>query len=195
MDSQVKYMLSYLADSSRCMANIESDATLQKIVLEVAGECVYALKSGRKLLFIGNGGSAADCQHMAGEYVSRFNFERSGLAAIALTTDTSILTAIGNDYGYENVFKRQLEALACPGDVLFAYSTSGTSKNILKAIEACHNLGVITVLLTGNRPESMKVPSDYIIQIPHESTPHIQEGHGVIGHLICGLVEKLYYNK
>ena len=188
-------MSNYLSEAIGCMQLIESDVDLQNTVLEVVYVCADALKRGKKLLFIGNGGSAADCQHMAGEYVSRFNFDRNGLAAIALTTDTSILTAIGNDYGYENIFKRQLEALSCPGDVLFAYSTSGTSKNILKAIDACHGLGVITVFLTGNKPEAMKVHCDYRIRVPHESTPHIQEGHAVLGHLICGLVERLYYNK
>ena len=188
-------MSSYLSEVLNCMTQIESDKALQRTVMQVAQVCADALKSGRKLLFIGNGGSAADCQHMAGEYVSRFNFDRKGLAAVALTTDTSILTAIGNDYGYENVFQRQLEALSCEGDVLFAYSTSGTSKNILRAIDVCKDLGVVTIFLTGNRPEAMGVHCDYRIQIPSDLTPHIQEGHEVLGHLICGLVERLYFEK
>lgn len=148
-----------------------------------------ALRSGKKLLFAGNGGSAADSQHMAAEYVSRFNFDRPGLSAIALTTDTSILTAIGNDYGFDKLFSRQIEALGSEGDVFFAYSTSGKSKNILAGLESAREKGLVTIGFTGIDPSEMSSLCDLIISAPTKHTPRIQECHAVIGHAVCAAIE------
>ena len=150
---------------------------------------IAALKAGRKLLFCGNGGSAADAQHWAGELVSRFHYDRPGLPAIALTTDSSILTAIGNDYGYERVFARQVEALGVAGDVLVAISTSGNSPNVVAAIEAARAQGLATIGFTGQGGGLMATLCDVCIRIPSTSTPRIQEGHEVLGHALCALIE------
>lgn len=159
-------------------------------VERIAQVCCSALRAGNKILFAGNGGSAADAQHLAGELVSRFNFDRPGLAAFALTTDTSVLTAIGNDYGYEKVFARQLNAVGNRGDVFFAISTSGRSPNIQKALEEGRRKGIVTVGMTGKSGGDMPPFCDYCIRIPVAETPKIQEGHIVIGHIICGLIER-----
>lgn len=170
---------------------LAGDASICAAVAEVADLVVDRLQAGRKLLVCGNGGSAADAQHWAGELVSRFYYDRPGLPAIALTTDSSILTAIGNDYGYERVFARQVEALGQSGDVLFAISTSGRSPNILTALRAAREKGMATVGFTGNGPGSaeMEPLCDLLIRVPSASTPRIQEGHEVLGHTICALVE------
>lgn len=155
-----------------------------------AGEiCIDAYKKGKKTLLAGNGGSAADAQHIAGELVSRFNFDRPGLPSIALTTDSSILTAIGNDYGYERLFARQIEALAAEGDVFIGISTSGNSPNILEALIACKEKGVYTIGLTGESGGKMNELCDICIKVPSSHTPRIQEAHITIGHIICSLVE------
>ncbi len=175
------------------MALMSADTELQQTVGRIARACVAALKSGGKVLFCGNGGSAADAQHLAGEFVSRFNFDRPALAGIALTTDTSVLTAIGNDYGYERVFERQVQALGRPGDVLVGISTSGRSKNVLLALEAGRKAGMVTVGFTGNQREAIEQRVDHCVRIPSRSTPKIQEGHIVCGHALCGLVETLMF--
>jgi D-sedoheptulose 7-phosphate isomerase len=142
-------------------------------------------------MFAGNGGSAADAQHLAGEFVSRFNFDRPGMAGLALTTDTSVLTAIGNDYGFEKVFSRQIEAVARPGDVLVALTTSGRSPNVLLAVDAARARGVVTVAMTGTRAlETALVNAcDHCIVVPATETPRVQEMHIVVGHALCGIVE------
>jgi D-sedoheptulose 7-phosphate isomerase len=150
---------------------------------------VAALRRGNKLMFAGNGGSAADAQHWAGELVSRFYFDRPGLPAIALTTDTSILTAIGNDYGYDYVFARQVEALGSAGDVLLAISTSGNSKNIVRAIGAARAKGIHVIGFTGSAGGAMAELCDICFRMPSSETPKIQEGHEFVGHLLCGLIE------
>ena len=165
------------------------DKGLQGLVVQAVQLAVEALKRGNKLFFAGNGGSAADAQHWAGELVSRFYFDRPGLAAVALTTDTSILTAIGNDYGYDYVFARQIEALAHAGDVFFAISTSGNSKNILRAVEAARARGVKTIGFTGQSGGAMVAQCDLCFKVPSGETPRIQEGHEFLGHLLCGLIE------
>lgn len=170
-----------------------SDELLISSTQLVADVCINALNSGNKILLAGNGGSAADCQHIAGELVSRFEFDRPGLPAMALTVDSSILTAIGNDYGYEKLFERQLQSLANPGDVFFAYSTSGKSPNILKALEFAKINGIQSVGFTGNRQCPMKDLCDYLLEIPSSETPRIQEGHLVLGHIICGLIENAIF--
>jgi D-sedoheptulose 7-phosphate isomerase len=170
----------------RLAASVAIAAELEKI----ANACCAALRAGRKIIFAGNGGSAAEAQHLAGELIGRFKFDRPGLAALALTTDASSLTAIGNDYGYECVFARQLDALGVAGDVFFALSTSGTSPNVLRGLEAGRRKGLVTVGLTGDAGGAMLPLCDYCIRIPSLDTPQIQEGHLVAGHIVCGLIER-----
>lgn len=168
------------------MAN---DQALRAQIGEAVALCVSALKAGKKILFAGNGGSAADAQHWAGELVSRFYYDRPGLPAIALTTDTSILTAIGNDYGYDYTFARQIEALGQEGDVFVAISTSGRSKNIMRALDASEVKGVHVIGFTGQSGGDMVDRCAICFRIPSDETPRIQEGHEFIGHLLCGLIE------
>jgi D-sedoheptulose 7-phosphate isomerase len=171
------------------MERIAADENLEAEIEAVAKACCAALRAGNKILFAGNGGSAADAQHLAGELVSRFQFDRPGLAAFALTTDTSVLTAIGNDYGYDRVFARQVNAVGTQGDVFIAISTSGRSPSILRALEEGKGKGLITVGLTGAAGGEMPPLCDYCIRVPASETPKIQEGHIVLGHILCGLIE------
>lgn len=162
--------------------------------LQEAAETVRdALGAGNKLLLAGNGGSAADAQHIAGELISRFNFDRGPLPAIALTTDTSVLTAIGNDYGYEHLFARQIRGLGRSGDVFLGISTSGRSPNILAGLEAARQAGMRTIGLTGNKPNRMSDLCDVCVRVPHSSTPFIQQVHITAGHIICNIVEKALF--
>ena len=172
------------------MSRMLADEMLVGLVEQAATTCISALQNGGKILLAGNGGSAADAQHIAGELVSRFAFDRPGLPAIALTTDTSILTAIGNDYGYDYLFARQIESHGQAGDVFIGYSTSGRSANVIRAFEAAKQRGLKTVGLTGSRLGQMSELCDVLLAVPSEATPKIQEGHLVIGHLICGLIEQ-----
>lgn len=154
--------------------------------VEVICKC---LRSQNKVLLAGNGGSAADAQHIAGEFVSRFNYDRPGLAAFALTVDTSIMTAIGNDYGYDKLFSRQVQAVGLPGDIFWAYSTSGKSVNIVAAMKTAKEAGLTVIGLTGANGWVNPELCDIEIKIPSTETPKIQEGHLLLGHIICGLVE------
>ncbi len=154
---------------------------------------IEALENGRKIMFCGNGGSAADSQHLAAELVSRLNFDRPGLAALALTTDSSVLTAIGNDYGYERIFARQVEAIADKGDVLVAISTSGRSRNIIEALKTAASRGVIRIGLTGRDGRDMTGLCDQMINIPTSETQKIQEGHIIFGHIFCALIERAMF--
>lgn len=187
------FIASQLDQSLRMMTALHADTTLRSGLQAAAEACIQCLRGGGKLLFAGNGGSAADAQHMAGEFVSRFAFDRPGLAAVALTTDTSILTAIGNDYGYEQLFSRQVQALGRRGDVLFVYSTSGKSPNILRALAAGREAGLTTIGLTGNRGGPMAELCDLLLEVPSDDTPKVQEGHLVLGHIFCGLVERAMF--
>ena len=153
------------------------------------GLLIDRYEAGHKLLIAGNGGSAADAQHIAAEFVSRFNFDRPGLPALALTTDTSILTAVGNDYGYDQLFRRQIEANGVAGDVFLGISTSGNSPNILQALEGARLKGITTIGLTGQQGGSMRELCDHCLCVPSGDTPRIQEAHILIGHTICGMVE------
>ena len=188
-------ILKHLSETQGVVQAMMADTRLIACMESVAQACIAALKAGNKLLFMGNGGSAADSQHLAGELVSRFAFDRPGLPAFALTTDTSVLTAIGNDYGYERLFARQVEAVGKAGDVLFGFSTSGKSPNILLAFEAARALGMIRVGMTGNRGERITQVVDHCIEIPSPATPNIQEGHIVSGHIICGLIEEAMFTR
>ena len=176
----------------KTLANFKAmaeDAALRQQVVQAVTLCVAALRAGNKILFAGNGGSAADAQHWAGELVSRFYYDRPGLPAIALTTDTSILTAIGNDYGYDYTFARQIEALGQEGDVFVAISTSGRSKNILRALDASEQKGVRVIGFTGAHGGDMAERCEVCFKVPSSETPRIQEGHEFIGHLLCALIE------
>lgn len=180
-------------EAHRVLGLMRADAKLNATLAAAAQAVVASLKADGKVLFAGNGGSAADAQHMAGEFVSRFMFDRPGLAAVALTTDTSILTAIGNDYGYEKLFERQVQALGRKGDVLVTYSTSGKSPNILRALEAAKACGMVNIGFTGNRGGPMHELCDFVLATPSADTPKIQEGHLVMGHILCGLVERTMF--
>ena len=189
------YINAQIDEAQRVVSAMWADVALRASVASAAQACIVSLKAGGKVLFAGNGGSAADAQHMAGEFVSRFAFDRPGMAAIALTTDTSILTAIGNDYGYERLFERQVQALGRPGDVLVAYTTSGQSSNILRALEAARAQGMVTVGFTGNRGGPVIGLCDHLFAVPSAETPKIQEGHLVLGHILCGLVENAIFSR
>lgn len=168
------------------------DEGLLQNILKVAECCVRALKAGNKLLFAGNGGSAGDSQHLAAEIVGRYKFDRPGLPAIALTTDTSALTAIGNDYGYEAVFERQLQALGRAGDVFFGISTSGNSRNVLRALERAREMELVTVGLAGSGG-AIQTLCDHCLSVPSADTARIQECHIMIGQIICGYIEETMF--
>lgn len=185
-----QYIQDEISKSIAALERLSQDQHITGEVERIAQACCGALRAGHKILFAGNGGSAADAQHLAGELVSRFNFDRPGLAAFALTTDTSVLTAIGNDYGYDRVFARQLNAVGAEGDVFFAISTSGRSPSILRALEEGRSKGMVTVGFTGQGGGDMPPLCDYCLRIPSTATPKIQEGHIVLGHIICGLIER-----
>jgi D-sedoheptulose 7-phosphate isomerase len=179
----------YLADSAGVLERMRADPALQARVEAAASAWIGALSRGGKVLFCGNGGSAADAQHLAGELVSRFHYDRPGMAGIALTVDSSVLTAIGNDYGYDRVFARQVEALGVAGDVLVGISTSGRSPNVLRALEAARARDIATIGLTGRDGGPMAALCDIELRVPSDSTPLVQQGHMVIGHLLCALAE------
>jgi D-sedoheptulose 7-phosphate isomerase len=164
-------------------------------IAEVVGLVADALAKGRKLLIMGNGGSAADAQHFAAEIVGRFKMERRALPAIALTTDSSILTAVGNDYGFDHVFRRQVEAFAAAGDVVIGISTSGSSANVFAALMAAREIGCTTVGLLGRDGGTIAGISDIPLVVPVPDTPRVQEAHVTIIHIICELVEKRLFGK
>lgn len=183
------YVVRQMRAAQAVIEEMVGDSRLIRRVEEVAGACIQCLRAGGKILLAGNGGSAADAQHIAAELVSRFSYDRPGLAAVALTTDTSILTAVGNDYGFETLFSRQVKALGRHGDILVGYSTSGRSQNILNAFKAAREGGLVCVGLTGNRGGPMLELCDHILEVPSAETPKIQEGHLILGHTICGMIE------
>lgn len=187
------YITGQIQETQRVMSAMLADDSLLARVAAAAEACITSLNNGGKILLAGNGGSAADAQHIAGEFVSRFAFDRPGLPAIALTTDTSILTAIGNDYGYDKLFARQVQAHAQKGDVFIAYSTSGKSPNVIAALQEAKSRGVVCIGLTGNREGPMKELCEYYLDVPSADTPKIQEGHAVLGHILCGLVEQALF--
>lgn len=171
------------------------DHETMKTVSAVIDEVIAAYKRGNKTMLAGNGGSAADAQHIAAEFVSRFYFDRPGLPSIAFSSDPSIVTAIGNDYGYENLFLRQIEAQGKPGDIFFAITTSGKSPNVLKAVAKAKEMGIKTVALTSTKGADLGKLCDFAILAPSEITPKIQECHITIGHAICAGVEEALFKK
>jgi D-sedoheptulose 7-phosphate isomerase len=166
------------------------DRTFLAAVAKTGRIMAQALQSGNKVLFFGNGGSAADAQHLAAELTGRFMKERPALAALALTTNSSSVTALGNDYGFETIFARQIEGLARRGDVAVGISTSGNSPNVLQAIAAAHSRKLITVGMTGAKGGKLASAVDYCIRIPSDSTPRIQEAHILVGHVLCEIIEQ-----
>jgi len=185
--SPLDHLKKGIADSLAVKTLLANDEATLRHIVEVGELMIQAFRRGNRVLFAGNGGSAADAQHLAAEFVSRFEFDRPGLPSIALSTDTSMLTAIGNDYGYEKLFRRQLEAQARPGDVFVGITTSGRSKNILAAFAACRQLQVTSVALCGQGGELAGV--DHVLRAPSSHTPRIQECHILIGHMLCAQVE------
>lgn len=189
------YIQKSLIGTQQTLERMLQDELLKANLEEIAKASVTCLKNGGKILLAGNGGSAADAQHIAGELVSRFEFDRPGLPAIALTTDTSILTAIGNDYGYEKLFSRQVQALGNKGDIFIGYSTSGRSKNILNALEESRQKGLISVGFGGDAGGLLPDLCDHLLLVPAQTTPKIQEGHLILGHVLCGLIENSLFKK
>lgn len=188
------YIMSQLTETQNLLNLLIHSKKIRSTLTEIAELCVSSLNMGAKILLAGNGGSAADAQHIAAELVSRFSFDRPGLYAIALTTDTSILTSIGNDYGFDHLFARQIQALGQKGDVFIGYSTSGLSTNILKAFETAHAKGLTCIGLTGERNGPMNDLCDYLLQIPSVNTAKIQEMHLILGHILCGLIENKLFS-
>jgi D-sedoheptulose 7-phosphate isomerase len=173
---------------------VAEDSALHAILADAAATTAKALKAGRKLMAAGNGGSAADAQHLVAEFISRLVEDRPAMRALALTTDTSILTAVGNDYGYERVFVRQIEGLGQAGDVFMGISTSGNSPNILRALELCRSMGIATIGLTGGTGGKMAPLCDYLIVIPSKVTMYIQQAHLALEHIFCMMVERHYFS-
>jgi D-sedoheptulose 7-phosphate isomerase len=184
-----------LTQSIDTMTRVLHDEQIHAAVVEAGRLTAAAMKAGRKLMVCGNGGSAADAQHLVAEFVSRLTVDRPALRAIALTTDTSILTAIGNDYSYDNVFERQVEALGIQGDVLLAISTSGNSKNCVKALKLAKSMGIHTVAYTGNNGGAMAALADINVIVPSDTTMNIQESHLALEHIFCMVVERFYFGE
>ena len=184
-----------IGDSISVKKKILEDEGLVNSMHEIADECISAFRQGNRVLLAGNGGSAADAQHIAAEFVGRYAFDRPGLPAIAFTTDTSMLTAIGNDYGFDQIFCRQLEANGRKGDVFIGISTSGNSPNVTAALQRARELDIITIGLTGQSGGGMQSLCDYCIQVPSMSTPRIQESHIMLAHVICSLVENTLFGR
>jgi D-sedoheptulose 7-phosphate isomerase len=186
----LRAILDYLVRSRDTVQAAIDDPAFVAVIRDIVEATANAIGNGRKLLLAGNGGSAADAQHLAGEMLSRLNYDRAPAAALALTTDSSVLTAIGNDYGYDRLFERQILGLGCPGDVFIAISTSGRSPNILRAIDVARQQRIVTVGFTGMTGDEMPSRCDMCLRAPSDSTPLIQQIHITAGHIICGLVEE-----
>jgi D-sedoheptulose 7-phosphate isomerase len=181
---------SHLKQSLAALERASQDATMLAAARKIADAIIAALRHGHKLLIVGNGGSAADAQHIAAEIVGRYKKERPAYTAIALTTDTSALTAIANDYGFEQVFSRQVEGVGARGDVLLALSTSGRSPNILAALRTAHQRGLITIAFTGSKGGALGTVCDHVLIAPSDDTAAIQQIHLAIGHGICEEIEQ-----
>jgi D-sedoheptulose 7-phosphate isomerase len=190
--SDTEIIAAHFRRSLDALARAEQDTAFGAAVLAVARAVESALRAGGKVMLAGNGGSAADAQHIAGEFLSRLRFDRHPLPALALTTDSSVLTAVGNDYGYDHVFERQLRGLGRRGDVFIALSTSGKSPNVLAALAAARELGVVTVGFTGSAPSAnaMRALCDLVLAAPSDDTPVIQQIHMTAAHAICEIVER-----
>jgi D-sedoheptulose 7-phosphate isomerase len=183
-------IVDYLIQSRNALQEAIGDARFITTIGQIIERVSQTLAAGGKILLAGNGGSAGDAQHIAGEFLSRLNYDRAPVAAVALTTDSSVLTAIGNDYGFECVFERQIRGLGRSGDVFVAISTSGRSPNILRAIDAARELGLEVVGLSGRTGGEMAARCDLCLCVPADTTPLIQQLHITVGHIVCGSVEE-----
>lgn len=192
MNTDVSAFIDAEIAKSRASLDALQDPQYAEILADISRKIVESLRSGGKVMFCGNGGSAADSQHLAAELVGRQNYDRAPAAGLALTVDTSALTALGNDYGYDCVFARQVEALGHAGDVLVGISTSGRSKNVVRALEAAKAKGITTVSFTGHQPRDMSI-AEYQLSVPASETAKIQELHITCGHIIFALVERILF--
>ncbi len=183
--NDIETQLQESIDTKRALLSANLD-----VVRKIADALVGAFKNNRRVYLMGNGGSAADAQHIAGELIGRFKINRRPLPAIAITTDTSVITALANDFGYDTCFSRQIEALAASGDVVLAFSTSGNSKGILDAVKIAKNIGATTIGFTGKDGGLLKDAVDICLRVPSNNTPRIQECHITVGHIVCFIVEK-----
>lgn len=188
------FITNYIADSIKTKEKILNNEDFIEEINLITEKVIAAYKNGKKLLIAGNGGSAADAQHIACEFVSKFYFDRQGLPAQALTINTSTITAIGNDYGFKKLFARQIQAQGEKGDIFIAISTSGNSENIIEAINEAKEQGIVTIGFTGEKPCKMDKICDNILKVPSQETPKIQESHIMLGHIICAACEKALFN-
>ena len=193
MTEREDLVLAHFRRSCATLERAAADVELRAVIHAIADAITQAFRRGGKLMVVGNGGSAADAQHIAAEFLSRFSIDRDPLPTIALTTDTSVLTAIGNDYGFERAFERQVRGLGRPGDVLIAISTSGRSPNVLAALKAAREIGATTVGFTGDGQREMAQYCDHCLAAPSGETPLIQQIHIVTAHTICALVERALF--
>lgn len=191
----MEFIRKQIEESLKVKTLLLDDELIHKLIEESASLCCEALKNDKKIIFAGNGGSAADAQHLAGELVNRFGFERPGLSAVAITTDTSVITSIANDYGFERLFARQIQAIGKKGDILVAISTSGNSANIIEGIKEAKKIGITTIGLTGRSGGKISLLCDLCFRIPSDDTPRIQEAHILIGHIICSVIENSLFKK
>lgn len=189
MNNEIKDAFRLIQDNFKKLEDKSS------VISEIANKWIEALSNGNKVIFCGNGGSAADSQHLSAELMGRYKFDRNPMPAMSLTTDTSALTAIGNDYGYECVFSRPLKGIGRKGDVLVGISTSGNSKNIVAAFNVAKEMGITTIAFTGDAGGTMKDIADVALNVPSNITNNIQEMHIACGHLICGIVENHFFGK
>jgi D-sedoheptulose 7-phosphate isomerase len=187
-------ILQIIGESIAVKNKVLSDEHLLKVVADIVQTVVTALQNGNRIYFCGNGGSAADAQHLAAEFSGRFYLDRDALPAEALHCNTSYLTAVANDYSYEVIYARLIKGIANKGDILFGLSTSGNSGNIVKAFETAREKGVVTIGFTGESGGKMKPLSDFLVNVPSGNTPRIQEVHMLLGHIICQLVEEQYFS-
>ncbi len=186
MNNQIK---TYIENSIEIRKNILADEKMMEQIKEISKTIISALKNENKILFVGNGGSASDCDHLATEFVSKFYKDRHAFNAISLTSNNALITALSNDFSYEKAFSRQIEAIGKKGDILIALSTSGNSKNVINAINIANEMGLVTIGLTGLQKCDMDGICSTLIKIPSEETPNIQEATMMLGHLICKIVE------
>ncbi len=190
-----EFIIKEFTKTNQLFSEILQDKNLHQSLIDAALLCIFSLKNNGKIMFCGNGGSAADSQHLAAELVSKLSYNRPALAGIALTVDTSALTAIGNDYGFVHVFSRQIEAIAKKGDVLIAFSTSGKSKNVIEAVKTAKEMQIKTIAFLGKEGNEIGEICDLQINIPSFETPKIQEGHIATGHILCALIEEEFFGK
>jgi len=184
------YIKDQIKKSYEAKQDVYADESLLDNIVAVAKLCVKLYQGNNKTILAGNGGSAADAQHIAAELVGRYGFDRPSIPSLALTTDTSNLTAIGNDYGYDYIFSRQLEGMGQKGDIFIGISTSGNSVNVINAFESAKKKGITTVALVGKDGGKMAKMADYALVVPSDATPRIQESHILIGHILCDIIEK-----